>query len=160
MAHVGKNYRLLARRDLAINVGTYRVAYPLDYKIVLNMQTVSGSGDQYLLTDEPMPLTSDQWIDQPEWSSEDITQHGRTYRLEGFVEMFEDSEVLFSTVHASFVNAGTPVLEARCFRLTNSYGVMVANLGQPFQVISYDSAFWGGSLHGFSLALRAKVWSD
>lgn len=83
MAHVGKLWPLLFRRDICLGCSNHRFAYPRHFVITYRFRVLSSPQVLYEnLSGVPCRLTtSDDTVD-PEWSTDPITENGRTWRFQ------------------------------------------------------------------------------
>lgn len=159
MAHVGKFYPLLPRRDLCLGCKNHNRSLALHWSISCTV-SVSAFGAPIVNTQfAPAELITDPWSSQPEWRTDWINQSGRQFR---YLISFDgwDYEQQLTFVRVRILDATDVRL---MFRMRNTApGVCSIFPGSfaPYVPLYFDSGYWGGFFQYGSCSAGARGWSQ
>lgn len=161
MAHVGKNYRLHFRRDLALGITNNRLAFPRE--VTLNFQAVRPLHFPFPYNTGPRPsnlLTlEDEW--PIVWRTEDVTQHGHTFKLQFRLDILD---LNLQETRGVFQILGNDALRLQGIiaPIPLVGGHFAYNAWRPkaegFSHVDYDEEWWGEPLQSFGLNVVAVPW--
>lgn len=158
MAHVGRFYKVLFRRDLSININSNRFALPEAFLFSASFSASGAPMNSYTITGAIALPTSAPDSDQPEWETPNHSQHGRTFKTRVFLHAINETtgllEIRFEFIASGIVRAtGRPeqlnLGDCRSFDVGFSLGSWVTD----------DAAYWGGGTIGGGGQLDPAGWS-
>ena len=159
MAHVGKLYPVLDRRDLCLNCNQNIFALPQNWKWSFDFTVVTTGSPRYMGVTGIMAVTSAPFEFAATWEGPPITQHSRTFVPRAVFEQADDGN--FRTrILWQMLDGATIVAE---WRGTNaSIGLCNRYVFTGFQQTQWSDAFWGGPAlgGGSDMEANAVVWSQ
>lgn len=144
MAHVGKYYPVHFRRDLSLNAISTSDVMPKTFEMVGIAFGGAGGADAYDLNGIEVPPYPDDKTWPPLWRSEEVTMHGRTFRIELRWDDFNDDESHIWLTMA-ITSGGADVYRVGWANSDNlTYYQFARSFGRPgFPFV--DTAYWGGT---------------
>lgn len=160
MAHVGKVWKLLWRRDLSLNLGpTYRNAMPEAWVAQFTIATF-GITRFWLSNKVLMTPTKEYWEFDPVWESDEFVANDQQFRVQ--IRLFPELNYVGRITTKVFMYTGT-ILRIRFTCTTGvEFGLgVLGGLNDPRSVIEYyDAAFWGGPFAFGTWGANAARWVD
>lgn len=158
MAHIGRTYKLLFRRDIATNV-LNRSAYSDQYKLPGGFLTVGMlPGTTYSWSAKPFNRITAEEESEPEWKSDPITSNGKTFTVSLVVRTDSDSDGW--RINRFVIRSGgvdRAILANLSVNLFGAgYYAFLCN-NDPAPEL-WDAAYWGGALGDLSIYVEAKTW--
>lgn len=159
MAHVGNQYKLLDRRDLSLDLTSYRPAMGEALRITFDLVTRPPSPKVYAVSAAIAPVASQPFSHQPFWQTEEITRNGRIFRLRmEIVGLFGKQHVpmFFSAIDENDVEQ----FRASMVRNPPNYCRWNSGVFGAFVMpLVYNSTYWGGPLDQAQITTQETPWS-
>jgi hypothetical protein len=158
MAHVGKYYKLLSRRDISPSECLSVKGLPDEWTVSLDIGKFTGGPPTWTCTDEPCVRSTPDDSSQPIWSTAPITSNGRTILITIYLPM-GDGDV--AEVEPYIILDKNPGFVGYGFGLWNlvsdrSQVNLRTSLGGAWY--AWDDTFWGQTLQRCNFEGSAKPW--
>lgn len=160
MAHVGRTYKVLKRRDLCLNCRNYRRGLA---EARIGSGHVQVAGTEIAVYTWPAtlcaPITPLDSGD-PIWVSNDITVEGKTFHIRLSLNQFQNVESWTDVVY-QLRSGATTVYQRTC--RSSLFGVCDGYLSAEFPVTPpevFSKPFWGGDWQVDRVATRSARWGE
>lgn len=160
MAHIGRQYKLLFRRDICLGCVNYRHAFPEAFLISYRLRSGPPENLEWHHSRLLLPAIDPPETARPRWESIDLFQHDVSFRITAEFDGYTPAQQLTNMIirwHTGS-NYFTEVLPAQ--RLVGRCGVYDYDVFGAGSATVLEPTIWGGADAAGQCFLTPAMWQD
>jgi len=163
MAHIGKQYRLHLRRDVALNISNNRNAIPAEVFASFSAVQVDDFFHPYNTGPKLATLQTPETDFPIIWETANMTQHGHTFKMRFTLDDVDVTNGctrgLFNIYSGGLIRLSQRISPFPAVGGNRAYASWQSG-APPSGVITYDKPYWGTDLNTIGLTIAARLWGQ